>query len=106
MSELAERKASDMKKNSWCVTLMSIGIVGLASACSVDATSGEQEALGSTDQALSCANQDGTNAYMAALASAMGRELGRWLPMRDFQWNSSTNSLELSSWGKARCADK
>lgn len=95
-----------MNTKNWCVALMSLGIVGLASACSVDATSGEQEALGSTDQALWCANQDGVNAYMAALASATARELGRWLPMRDFQLNPTTYNLELTSWGKARCADK
>jgi hypothetical protein len=95
----------NMKTKSVCVALMSLGILGLASACSVDATSGEQEALGSADQAL-CANQDGTNAYMAALASATARELGRWLPARDFQLNATTYNLELSPWGKAKCADK
>ena len=84
---------------------MGIGILGLASACSVDATSGQTEAVGSADEALTCANQDGTNAYMAALAASAGREIGRWLPMRDFQWNTSTRKLELSSYGKKRCAD-
>src|SRR5450432_324501 len=95
-----------MFKQSWSVISMGIGMLSLASACSVDATSSEQEAMGSTDQALVCSNQDGTNAYMAALATATARELGRWLPMRDFQWNSGTGFLELSSWGKAKCADK
>lgn len=94
-----------MIKKSWSVALLGIGILGLASACSVEATSAGQEAMGSTDQALWCANQDGTNAYMAALAGATARELGRWLPMRDFQWNNTTWKLELSYWGKKRCAD-
>ena len=94
-----------MIKKSWSVVLMAIGIVGMASACSVEATSAEQEAVGSADQALVCSNQDGTNAYMAALASAAGREIGRWLPTRDFQWNNTTWKLELSYYGKKRCAD-
>ncbi|MES1179549.1 MAG: hypothetical protein ABUL62_34855 [Myxococcales bacterium] len=94
-----------MIKKNWSVVLMGIGILGLASACSVEATSAEQEAVGSTDQALVCANQDGVNAYMAALGSAAGREIGRWLPTRDFQWNNTTWKLELSSYGKRRCDD-
>ncbi|MES1179548.1 MAG: hypothetical protein ABUL62_34850 [Myxococcales bacterium] len=106
MSELTEGIEETMMKKSWSVALLGIGILGLASACSVESASTEQEAVGSTDQALWCANQDGTNAYMAALAAATGREIGRWLPTRDFQWNSSTWKLELSSYGKRRCEDR
>ena len=42
---------------------------------------------------------------MAALATATARETGRQLPTRDFQWNYTTNKLELSYYGKKRCAD-
>jgi hypothetical protein len=104
--ELTKGVGKKMIEKSWSAVLMGIGILGLASACSVEATSAEQEAVGSTDQALVCANQDGTNAYMAALGAAAGREIGRWLPTRDFQWNSTTWKLELSSYGKRRCADR
>lgn len=94
-----------MKMKKTALMVWGFAMLGLASACSVDATGAEPEAVVSGDQAL-CANQDGTNAYLAALAGATARELHRWLPARDFQWNSSTGMLELSSWGKAKCADK
>jgi hypothetical protein len=99
-------KGTENMMNKWYVAALSIGIVSLASACSVDATSGnpEEGTTESTGEAL-CANQDGTNAYMAALAAATARETGRWLPQRDFQWNSTTWQLELSTYGKKRCAD-
>lgn len=92
------------KNKSWSVVAMSIGLLGLASACSVDATSAEADITQTGEEAL-CANQDGTNAYMAALGTATAREVGRWLPTRDFQWNTSTWKLELSTYGKKRCAD-
>jgi hypothetical protein len=62
----------------------------------------EAEELGTLEQAL-CENKGGTNAVMTALAVAAGREMGRWLPERDFQWNSSTGMLELSANAAPRC---
>src|SRR5262245_54690638 len=56
---------------------------------------GDLESIGTLEQPL-CENKGGTNAVMTALAVAAGEELGRWLPERDFQWNSSTGRLELS----------
>jgi hypothetical protein len=53
-----------------------------------------------------CANPGGVNAVMTSLAVAAGTETHRWIATRDFQWNSSTGMLELSGYGKARCADK
>lgn len=90
-------------KSSYAVAL-GIGLLALGSACSVEAGSSEFEPAVTGEQAL-CANQDGVNAYMAALGTATAREVGRWLPSRDFQWNTSTNKLELSYYGKKRCAD-
>ena len=58
--------------------------------------------IGSIEQPL-CENTGGTNAVMTAIAVAAGRELGRWLPERDFQWNSSTGRLELSVNAEPRC---
>jgi hypothetical protein len=63
---------------------------------------GEGEPIGSLSQPL-CENKGGTNAVMTALAVAAGREMGRWLPERDFQWNSSTGMLELSQHAAPRC---
>lgn len=84
---------------------LSIGIVGLASACSVEAASGPSEEIVATGEQALCANQDGTNAYLAGLGAATARELHRWQPAHDFQWNGWTNQLELTSTGKQRCAD-
>jgi hypothetical protein len=94
-----------MKTKSWAVMGLSIGIVGLASACSVDATSGSTEEVVATGEQALCANQDGTNAVLAGLGAATARELHRWAPAKDFQWNGWTNRLELTATGKQRCAD-
>jgi hypothetical protein len=91
-----------IKTKTVLLTALGLATLGLAPACSVEAL---PDGAGSTEQAL-CANQDGVNAYMAALAVSTARELGRWLPTRDFQVNSSSQMLELTSYGKARCADK
>jgi hypothetical protein len=88
-----------------------VGSVGLMSfACSAgdpsqDAAQGTMEEVGSTEGAL-CANQAGTGAIQASLAVAAANELHRWNAPVDFQWNTSTAMLELSSTGKSRCADK
>jgi hypothetical protein len=61
--------------------------------------------IGTLEQPL-CENKGGTNAVMTAIAVAAGREMGRWLPERDFQWNSSTRRLELSQYAYPRCPDR
>jgi hypothetical protein len=61
--------------------------------------------IGTLEQPL-CENRGGTNAVMTAIAVAAGREMGRWLPERDFQWNNSTGMLELSQHAYPRCADR
>lgn len=61
--------------------------------------------LGTLEHAL-CENKGGTNAVMTGLAVAAGKEIGRWLPERDFQWNSATGMLELSQYAYPRCADR
>jgi hypothetical protein len=66
--------------------------------------------LGSIEQALhSCANPDGTNAVMAALAVAAGHELGRWRAGLDFEVAGSLIRLTSGTGsdgkprGKSRC---
>ena len=61
--------------------------------------------LGQSEDAL-CANGDGVNAAMAALAAATAKELGRWQPTTDFApMNGAPWYTQLTAAGKARCAD-
>jgi hypothetical protein len=67
--------------------------------------------LASLEQALhSCANPDGTNAVMAALAVASGHELGRWRAGLDFEVSGSVIRLTSGTGsdgkprGKTRCS--
>src|SRR5688572_12653480 len=64
------------------------------------------EELGQSQEAL-CANGDGVNAAMAALAVAAAKELGRWNPTTDFAAGTSATSWRttLTPTGKSRCAD-
>jgi hypothetical protein len=75
--------------------------------------SGDSEGieLASLEQALhSCANPDGTNAVMAALAVAAGHELGRWRAGLDFEVYGSVIRLTSGTGsdgkprGKSRCS--
>jgi hypothetical protein len=83
--------------------IASTAIAGLTSACSVEAPADEQR--GVTEEAA-CANPQGTNAIIAALAVAIGRELGRWQVTTDFKtvnlqpWYPV---LALSPAGQAQC---
>jgi hypothetical protein len=71
----------------------------------------EDAELGSLEQALhNCSNPDGTNAVMAALAVAVGHELGRWNSALDFESTGSTIRLTSGTGsdgkprGKSRCS--
>jgi hypothetical protein len=71
----------------------------------------ESVELGSLEQALhSCANPDGTNAVMAALAVAAGHELKRWRAGLDFEVAGSMIRLTSGTGsdgkprGKSRCS--
>jgi len=59
--------------------------------------------LGQVEQAT-CANGDGVNSAMAALAVATAKELKRWKPSTDFYLDSSYR-LALTATGKAQCSD-
>lgn len=59
--------------------------------------------VGVSSEAL-CANGDGVNSAMAALAVATAKELRRWQPTKDFYIDSGSR-LALTSAGKAQCAD-
>jgi hypothetical protein len=63
-----------------------------------------QEDLGQAEQAM-CANGDGVNSALAALAAATAKELGRWNPTVDFAAGTAASSWRttLTAAGKARC---
>ncbi|HET9958497.1 MAG TPA: hypothetical protein VFQ61_28580 [Polyangiaceae bacterium] len=87
-----------------------IGLLGLASACSVEP--GTAEDMASADQSV-CANPEGANYSMAGLAAATAKELRRWNTAKDFQVVVKCNYsmagcqevVDLTSTGKAQCAD-
>jgi hypothetical protein len=80
--------------------------LGSLQACSTEtATTGE---LSAEDQAATCANPEGTNAAIAALATAITQELHRWQISTDFYVYNGYNSqqmLGLTSAGLAACGN-
>ena len=77
--------------------------LGLVAGCNEAPMSSEE--IGQNEQAL-CANGDGVNAAMAALAVAAAQELGRWNPTVDFApLNRAPWHTQLTATGKARCPD-
>jgi hypothetical protein len=82
---------------------LSLLTLGLAAGCNEAPMSSEE--IGQNEEAL-CANGDGVNSAMAALAVAAAKELGRWNPTVDFlPKNSAPWITELTATGRARCAD-
>jgi hypothetical protein len=82
--------------------LGALGLLALASACSVETAALSEEEIAS-DEAAACYNPQATNAVMAGMAVAAAKELKRWLPARDLTWNWSSGMLELTSHGRSRC---
>lgn len=78
---------------------------GLLTAAALGCTEApmSSEEIGMNQEAL-CANGDGVNSALAALAVATAKELRRWQSSRDFFVDSS-GRLALTSTGKAQCAD-
>jgi len=63
------------------------------------------EEFGQTEQSM-CANGDGVNSAMAALAVSAAQELGRWEPTTDFlPMNGAPWYTQLTATGKSRCSD-
>ncbi|MET0410247.1 MAG: hypothetical protein ABW217_03075 [Polyangiaceae bacterium] len=111
-----------MKKNSIKLAgFLSVAFVGgMIQACgSVDPSVDSEladESFGQVEQGvMNCANPDGTNSVMAALAVATAQELKRWQPSKDFVvFGTSGKSeasggpqqaIKLTSTGKGRCSD-
>jgi hypothetical protein len=112
-----------MKKSSLKIAgILSVALVGgLIQACAdvegadVDAAYDEME-LGQVEQGvMNCANPDGTNSVMAALAVATAQELKRWQPSKDFvvfgtsgqseASGGAQQAIKLTPTGKGRCSD-
>jgi hypothetical protein len=88
-----------MNKKITTLTLGALGIVALASACTVDA--GEPQTTATSSEAAMCANESATNIVMAGIATSTAMEMKRWLPERDFVFSNGV--LSISNWGTARC---
>jgi hypothetical protein len=80
----------------------------------LDPSADEMMSIGTAEQGLmACANPDGANSAMAALAVAAAQDLGRWQTGKDFmQGYNAGEILALASGsdasgpiGKSRCAD-
>jgi hypothetical protein len=80
---------------------LSLFALGIAAGCTEAPMTSED--IGQNQEAL-CANGDGVNSVMAALAVATAKELGRWNPTTDFlPLNRAPWHLQLTATGKARC---
>jgi hypothetical protein len=84
-------------------------LAALASACAVEAPTEEEMNLGTAEEAVSsCTNPEGTNAMIAALAVAIGKELKRWQITTDFKLVAGPNwqtFMELTPTGLAQCTN-
>lgn len=82
---------------------LSLFALGAATGCTEAPMTSDE--IGQNQEAL-CANGDGVNSAMAALAVATAKELGRWNPTTDFlPLNRAPWHLQLTAAGKARCSD-
>lgn len=86
---------------------LSLFAFGALAGCTDAPMTGEDlvEEFGQIEQGM-CANGDGVNSAMAALAVAAAQELGRWEPTTDFlPLNKAPWHTQLTATGKSRCAD-
>ncbi|MES1179437.1 MAG: hypothetical protein ABUL62_34290 [Myxococcales bacterium] len=83
----------------------SCALFALTPGCAVDSSNAQEDVAQGEEEAL-CSNDNGVNSVMAALAVATGREIRRWLPNHDFQWNARTGRLELTYFGNGRISNK
>ena len=89
------------------LTLGALSLVALASGCNVEVGEAVEEgSIDTTEQAVSCGNEEGVASVMAAMAVAAAQEMRRWLPDRDMYWNNSTWQLALTSYAPPRCPNR
>jgi hypothetical protein len=110
------------KSNLKIAGFFSVALVaGMVQACAdVEGedfqSASEETELGQVEQGvMNCANPDGTNSVMAALAVATAQELKRWQPSKDFvvfgtsgmseAAGGAQQAIKLTATGKGRCSD-
>ena len=98
--ELSMTKTLSKKRIMSAVSL-SMCALSIVAGCTVETADSTEVA--STEQELSCSNQAGTNAVLAALAVSMGKELRRWQPLQDLEYRNGR--FYVSATGRAQCAD-
>jgi hypothetical protein len=93
-----------MFKKISTLTLGALGLVTLASACSVEMDAPVEE-LGTEEEAAQvCSNNEATNSIIAAMATVMAREEGRWQPKTDLVMDATSNwYLALTQTARDRC---
>jgi len=83
-----------------------IAAAGLSSVAGCSTEMSSEAEMTAEDQAAVCANPEGTNAAIAALATAISQELHRWQITSDFYVYRGYNNqamLGLTAAGKAAC---
>jgi hypothetical protein len=86
-------------------SVVGLSLFALTAAAGCTEAPMTEEDIGQNQEAL-CANGDGVNSAMAALAVAAAKELGRWHPTVDFApGRAAPWFTTLTATGKARCAD-
>jgi hypothetical protein len=89
---------------------LSVLALGITTGCNEAPMTEEDmmadEEIGQSMEPL-CANGDGVNSAMAALAVAAAKELGRWNPTTDFAAGTAASKWHttLTATGKSRCSD-
>jgi hypothetical protein len=98
-----------MKKKISTLVISSLGLMALASGCTMEAV--ETEALGTEElEAQVCSNDQATNALIASMAVVMAREVGGWNPKTDLAkvfvnpdgWNREV--VALTTTAKNKCS--
>lgn len=85
------------------MTTVSLGLCALSTVAGCTAETADSGEFASAEHELSCSNQAGTNAVLAALAVSMGEEMRRWRPLSDLKFKNGR--YYVSTTGRARCAD-
>ena len=83
-----------MKKLATIASL-ALATAAITSGCAVDAVDGASPEDIDANEGAICSNPDGSNAMMAALATAIATELHRWEIDKDFEVYTAPNWMEM-----------
>jgi hypothetical protein len=100
-----------MKKKISTLVISSLGLMALASGCTMEAV--ESEELGTEElEAQVCSNDQATNALIASMAVVMAREVGGWNPKTDLAKVPFTSDgwtrdiVALTTTAKNKCSSR